>query len=138
MTETPGSNGLEFGMVATGQRVRHLCRYPADGRLGIADDRSFLRICHADCGRNWGAGRRGDTSAPPDHSRIGSFSRPAGRASEEDHDRFTGAIIRRGNGTGEVFFAGTNWRGGARRVSVLNWQASEADIALAVARSGYG
>src|ERR1700735_3617545 len=43
MTETPGSNGLEFGMVAMGQRVRHLCRHPADGPVGhCGDDRSLF------------------------------------------------------------------------------------------------
>jgi glutamate/tyrosine decarboxylase-like PLP-dependent enzyme len=62
------------------------------------------------------------------------FLDPREGASEEDHDRFTDVIIRRVNESGEAFFAGTSWRGRrATRVSVLNWQTSEADVERAVA-----
>jgi glutamate/tyrosine decarboxylase-like PLP-dependent enzyme len=62
------------------------------------------------------------------------FLDPRAGATDEDHDRFTDLIIRRVNESGEAFFAGTNWRGRrAMRVSVLNWQTSEADVKRATA-----
>jgi glutamate/tyrosine decarboxylase-like PLP-dependent enzyme len=61
------------------------------------------------------------------------FLDPRQGANDEDHDRFTDTIIQRVNESGEAFFAGTSWHGRrAMRVSVLNWQTSEADVERAI------
>jgi len=61
------------------------------------------------------------------------FLDPKPEASEEDHDRRTDAVIARILETGEVFIGGTTWRGRrAMRVSVCNWQTSEADVERSV------
>lgn len=55
-------------------------------------------------------------------------------ATGEDHDRRTDAVIAAINATGEAFFSGTTWRGQrAMRVSVVNWQTSEPDVARTIA-----
>jgi glutamate/tyrosine decarboxylase-like PLP-dependent enzyme len=54
-------------------------------------------------------------------------SRPG--ATEADHDRRTDEVIAEILKTGEAFFGGTTWRGRrAMRVSVCNWQTSDADV----------
>lgn len=54
-------------------------------------------------------------------------------ATEEDHDRRTDEVIAAILKTGEAFFGGTTWRGRrAMRVSVCNWQTSDADVAQVV------
>jgi len=54
-------------------------------------------------------------------------------ATEEDHDRRTDQVIAEILKSGEAFFGGTTWRGRrAMRVSVCNWQTSEADVARVV------
>jgi len=61
------------------------------------------------------------------------FLEPKAGASEEDHDRRTDAVISRILETGEVFIGGTTWRGRrAMRVSVCNWQTSDADVERSV------
>ena len=51
-----------------------------------------------------------------------------------DHDRHTDAVIAAILKTGEAFFGGTTWRGRrAMRVSVCNWQTSEADVERVIA-----
>ena len=53
------------------------------------------------------------------------FLDPAG----EDHDAFTEQVMADILATGEAFFSGTTWRGRrTMRVSVSNWQTSEADV----------
>jgi len=55
-------------------------------------------------------------------------------ATDMDHDRHTEAVIAAILKTGEAFFGGTTWRGRrAMRVSVCNWQTSEADVDRVVA-----
>jgi len=50
-------------------------------------------------------------------------------ATEADHDRRTDEVIAAILKTGEAFFGGTTWRGRrAMRVSVCNWQTSDADV----------
>jgi glutamate/tyrosine decarboxylase-like PLP-dependent enzyme len=62
------------------------------------------------------------------------FLDPRPGAHEEDHDRFTDIVIQRVLDSGEAFFMGTSWLGRrAMRVSVLNWQTSEADVDRAIA-----
>ena len=57
------------------------------------------------------------------------FLDPQPDATEEDHDRRTDEVIAEILKTGEAFFGGTTWRGRrAMRVSVCNWQTSEADV----------
>jgi aromatic-L-amino-acid decarboxylase len=61
------------------------------------------------------------------------FLDPSPAATEADHDRWTDRVIGRINASGEAFFGGTTWRGRrAMRVSVSNWQTSEADVARVV------
>ena len=51
----------------------------------------------------------------------------------EDHDRSTERVIAEVVRSGEAFFGATTWRGRrAMRVSVSNWQTSEADVERAV------
>ena len=55
-------------------------------------------------------------------------------ATDADHDRRTEAVIERVAASGEAFFAATTWRGKrAMRISVLNWQTSEADVRRTIA-----
>lgn len=50
-----------------------------------------------------------------------------------DSDRRTEEVISAIAATGEAFFSGTTWRGRrAMRISVINWQTSEADVDRAV------
>jgi len=61
------------------------------------------------------------------------FLDPSPGATEEDHDRWTDAVIAEITATGSAFFGGTTWRGRrAMRVSVVNWRTTEADVARAV------
>jgi glutamate/tyrosine decarboxylase-like PLP-dependent enzyme len=62
------------------------------------------------------------------------FPDPHPSATDADHDRHTDAVIAAILDTGEAFFGGTTWRGRrAMRVSVCNWQTSEADVDRVVA-----
>ena len=62
------------------------------------------------------------------------FPDPRSTATEADHDRHTDAVIAEILKTGEAFFGGTTWRGRrAMRVSLVNWQTSEADVARVIA-----
>ncbi|MGJ5818366.1 hypothetical protein [Paludibaculum fermentans] len=62
------------------------------------------------------------------------FLDPNPTASDEHHDRFTNAVLQELLADGEAFFMGTTWRGcRAMRVSVLNWQTAETDVARAIA-----
>lgn len=52
----------------------------------------------------------------------------------DSHDRRTAQIVERVNAGGDAFFTQTVWRGmRAMRVSVANWQTSEADVGRTVA-----
>lgn len=62
------------------------------------------------------------------------FLDPHPDATGADHDRRTDAVIDAIQGTGEAFFTGATWRGTrCMRVSVCNWQTSDADVDRAVA-----
>ena len=55
-------------------------------------------------------------------------------ATAADHDRRTDAVIAGIVATGEAFFGGTTWRGlRCMRISVCNWQTSDADVTRAIA-----
>jgi glutamate/tyrosine decarboxylase-like PLP-dependent enzyme len=62
------------------------------------------------------------------------FLDPRPGASEEDHDRRTDQVIAAIVASGEAFFGGTTWRGRrCMRVSVSNWQTSDADVDRVIA-----
>jgi glutamate/tyrosine decarboxylase-like PLP-dependent enzyme len=57
------------------------------------------------------------------------FLDPSVNATEEDHDRFTEAVIAAIAKSGEAFFSSTNWRGRkCMRVSVCSWRTSDSDV----------
>ena len=57
------------------------------------------------------------------------FLHPSPEATEADHDRFTDQVTANILASGEALFSNTTWRGRrALRVSVCNWQTSEADV----------
>ena len=57
------------------------------------------------------------------------FLDPRPAATEADHDRRTDDVIAEILRTGEAFFGGTTWRGKrSMRISVCNWQTSDADV----------
>ena len=69
------------------------------------------------------------------------FPDPAPGASDTDHDAHTDRVIAAIVSTGKTFVGGTTWRGRrCMRISVCNWQTSDADVAVAVAavRSALG
>jgi len=62
------------------------------------------------------------------------FPDPRPRATAEDDDRRTDAVMAAVLATGEAFFTGTNWRGmRCMRVSVCNWRTNDRDVARSVA-----
>ncbi len=104
------------------------------GRAGIAD--LVERTCaHAHAlttriGRLPGAQMLWE---PTINQGLVRFLDPRPGATEEDHDRRTDETISRIVATGEAFFGGTTWRRKrCMRVSVCNWQTSEADVDRAV------
>jgi glutamate/tyrosine decarboxylase-like PLP-dependent enzyme len=65
------------------------------------------------------------------------FPDPRPGATETDHDTHTDRVIEKIVKTGRVFVGGTTWRGRrCMRISVCNWQTSEADVDTAVATVG--
>jgi glutamate/tyrosine decarboxylase-like PLP-dependent enzyme len=57
------------------------------------------------------------------------FLDPAQGAGDAEHDAYTDRVIAAILATGEALFSGTTWRGKrAMRVSVSNWQTSDADV----------
>ena len=115
--------------VATYAAIRQL------GRRGLADliDRT---CCHA----NALVTRIGTLSGaemvwePRINQGLVRFLDLKSGATDADHDRRTDDVIARILKTGEVFFGGTTWRGRrCMRVSVCNWQTTEADVDRAVA-----
>jgi glutamate/tyrosine decarboxylase-like PLP-dependent enzyme len=79
--------------------------------------------------------------APTLNQGLLRFRDPGPGSTASDHDRRTDAVIEAINRSGEAFFTGTTWRGmRCMRVSVINWQTSEADVdrAVAAARRALG
>jgi aromatic-L-amino-acid decarboxylase len=104
------------------------------GRAGIAD--LVERTCaHAHAlttriGRLPGAQMLWE---PTINQGLVRFLDPRPGATDEDHDRRTDETIARIVASGEAFFGGTTWRRKrCMRVSVCNWQTSEADVDRAV------
>jgi len=72
--------------------------------------------------------------APQINQGLLRFLAPHPHATEEDHDRHTDAVMAAVLRSGEALFTGTRWHGRrCMRVSVSNWQTSEADIRRVVA-----
>jgi len=72
-------------------------------------------------------------AAPIINQGLVRFRDPRPGAAQADHDRRTDATIARIVATGVAFFAGTTWRDQrCMRVSVCNWQTSDADVDRAV------
>ena len=120
------------------RRARGFATYAAIrqlGRLGIAD--MIDRCCEHARTLVEGIGRLDGAEVlwqPRINQGLVRFLDPRPGASEEDHDRFTDAIIQRVLDSGEAFFMGTSWRGRrAMRVSVLNWRTGAGDVTRAIA-----
>jgi len=61
------------------------------------------------------------------------FLDPANSSDEAANDRFTDLMSKRLVAHGEAFFINTTWRGRrAMRVSVMNWQTNERDVARSI------
>ncbi|WEK43195.1 MAG: pyridoxal-dependent decarboxylase [Candidatus Sphingomonas colombiensis] len=72
-------------------------------------------------------------AAPTLNQGLVRFLDPHGRL-DEDHDRYTDAVISAINAEGTAFFSGTLWRGQrAMRISVVNWRTSDDDVRATVA-----
>jgi len=115
------------------RRARGFATYAALrelGREGVAE--LVDRCCaHAEAIVNGIARLEGSQLLSPARFNQGlvRFIDPTPHASEEDHDRFTDAMIEAIDRDGEAFFGGTTWRGRrAMRVSVCNWQTSDRDV----------
>ena len=71
--------------------------------------------------------------APTINQGVVRFPHPRPRATEFDHARRTDEIIAAIQASGEAFFTGSNWKQQrVMRVSVCNWQTSDADVERAV------
>ena len=67
------------------------------------------------------------------------FLDPNPDATDADHDAQTDAVIQAVLVSGEAFFSGTTWNGKrCMRVSVVNWQTSDADIERTVRAVQHG
>lgn len=119
------------------RRARGFSTYAAIRQLGRNGIASLIdRCCHYAAGLVEGIGSLpGAQIVSPAYINQGlvRFLDPKPFATEEDHDRFTDAIIQQILKGREVFFLGTTWQGRrAMRISVLNWQTTKYDIEVAV------
>src|SRR5262249_19084485 len=100
------------------------------GRQGVADlvERT-CRQAHALATRIGALPGAELVSEPRINQGLVRFLPPAPAATEEDHDQRTDEIIAAIVRTGEAFFSGTTWRGQrCMRISVCNWQTTDADV----------
>jgi glutamate/tyrosine decarboxylase-like PLP-dependent enzyme len=115
--------------VATYAAIRQL------GRNGIAD--LIDRSCRHATELTRGIGRLSGAELiwePRINQGLVRFPDPRSHATEEDHARRTDEVIARVVRTGEAFFGGTSWRGmRCMRISVCNWQTTNADVDRAIA-----
>lgn len=106
----------ELGRSGIARLVDRCCQYAHAIATGIAaiDDAELL----------W---------EPTFNQGLVRFHDPRSNATEEDHDRFTDAVVAAIVERGEVFFGATTWRSRrAMRVSVCNWQTTERDVERAI------
>jgi glutamate/tyrosine decarboxylase-like PLP-dependent enzyme len=105
------------------------------GRQGVADlvERT-CRHAHTLATRIGGLPGAVLVSEPRINQGLVRFLSPAPGAIDADHDRRTDEIIAAILRTGEAFFSGTTWRGKrCMRISVCNWQTTDADVERVVA-----
>jgi len=115
--------------VATYAAIRQL------GRRGISDliERT-CRHAHALVTRIGALAGAEVVWEPQVNQGLVRFLDSAPDASRADHDRRTDQVIGAILKSGEAFFSGTTWRGKrCMRISVCNWQTSDADVDRAVA-----
>ena len=114
--------------VATYAAIRQL------GRNGVTD--LIERTCRhaAELTRRLGSLPGAElVSEPQINQGLVWFLDPLPGATEEDHAKRTDEVLEQVLRTGEVFFGGTTWRGKrCMRISVCNWQTSDADVERAV------
>jgi glutamate/tyrosine decarboxylase-like PLP-dependent enzyme len=115
--------------VATYAAIRQL------GREGIADlvERT-CRLAHTLAARIGGLPGAELVSEPRINQGLVRFLATDPGATAADHDQRTDEVIDAIRASGEAFFSGTTWRGmRCMRISVCNWQTSEADVDRVVA-----
>ena len=105
------------------------------GRTGLAD--LIGRCCHhahAIVTRIGALPNARAICVPQINQGLVRFQDARPRATEEDHDKRTDAVMAAINATGEAFFTGTIWRGKrCMRVSVSSWRTTADDVDRAVA-----
>jgi glutamate/tyrosine decarboxylase-like PLP-dependent enzyme len=105
------------------------------GRRGLSD--LIARCCrhaHAIVTRIGAMPNARTVCVPQINQGLVRFLDQRPRATEEDHDRRTDAVMAAINATGEAFFTGTTWRGRrCMRVSVSSWRTTAKDVDRAVA-----
>jgi len=115
------------------RRARGFATYAALRQLGRAGVAQLVERCceHAEAlvtriGKLHGAEM---LWRPQINQGLVRFLDPASGAGEAEHDAYTDRVIAEILATGEALFSGTTWRGKrAMRVSVSNWQTSDADV----------
>lgn len=115
------------------RRARGFATYAALRQLGKSGVQALVERCceHAyslvtEIGKLPGA----EMLWPPQINQgLVRFLDPASGAREQDHDAYTDRVMAEILVTGEALFSGTTWRGRrAMRISVCNWQTSQADV----------
>ncbi len=119
------------------RRARGFATYAAVrqlGRLGLAE--LVEKCCRSASALVEGLGKLPGVTIlwrPVINQGLVRFLHPSPAASEEDHDLYTDQVIDRIAAHGAAFFMGTTWRSKrTMRVSVMNWQTDERDLAVAI------
>jgi glutamate/tyrosine decarboxylase-like PLP-dependent enzyme len=135
--EEGARDGIDWGPEWS-RRARGVATYAAIrqlGRRGIADlvERS-CRQAHSLVTRIGGLPGAEVVWEPTVNQGLVRFLARRAGATDADHDRRTDDVIAALLRGGEAFFGGVTWRGKrCMRVSVCNWQTSDADVERAVA-----
>jgi len=117
------------------RRARSVPVYAAIKELGKEGVEDMIDRCCAHCLKlveGLGALEGGQIIASPILNQgLVRFSKPS--ASDQENDQFTLEVMEAINSTGEAFFSDSMWNGQrVIRVSVVNWQTSDNDIARAL------
>jgi len=115
------------------RRARGFPSYAALRQLGRDGVRDLVERCcrhaHSLVTRIGGLPGAEVVSVPVINQGLVRFLDPRSGATQQDHDRHTDEVIAAIVRTGEAFFGGTTWHGRrAMRISVSNWQTSDADV----------
>ena len=124
------------------RRARGLATYAAIRELGRDGVAALIDRCCAHChalATRIGTLDGAELVAEPQINQgLVRFLSPQPDATEADHDRFTDRVTTAILATGEALFSNTTWRGRrAMRISVCNWQTSEADVDRVVTAVGH-